>query len=65
MNRMNSSPVGRWFFESVNPMGGARATAWRDPLEGSDLPVKARIAREAIQNSVDATLPKHKTEVLV
>ena len=62
---MNSPQAGRWVFEPVNPMGGARATAWRDPLEGSDLPVKARIAREAIQNSVDATLPNQKTELLV
>ena len=46
-------------------MGGARATAWRDPLEGSDLPSEARIAREAIQNSVDATLPTQRTEVFV
>ena len=62
---MNCPPVGTWVFERVNPMGGARATAWRDPLEGSDLPSEARIAREAIQNSVDATLPNKKTDVLV
>ena len=46
-------------------MGGARATAWRDPLEGSDLPSEARIVRETIQNSVDATLPTQRTELLV
>ena len=46
-------------------MGGARATAWKDTLEGSDFSAEARIAREAIQNSVDATLPGEKTEVLV
>ena len=46
-------------------MGGARATAWRDPLEGSDLPSEGRIARETIQNSVDATLPTQRTELFV
>ena len=46
-------------------MGGARATAWRDSLEGSDLPSEARVAREAIQNSVDATLSNQKTELFV
>ena len=46
-------------------MGGARSTAWRDTLEGLDLSIEARIAREAIQNSADATLKGEKTEVLV
>ena len=46
-------------------MGGARATAYQDTLEGSDLSSDARIAREAIQNSVDATLTGQKTEILV
>ena len=54
-----------WVFERVSPMGGARATAWRDTLEGSDLFNEQRIAREAIQNSVDATLRGKRTEVLV
>ena len=62
---MEISPTGRWVFERVNPMGGARATAWRDPLEGSDLPSEGRIARETIQNSVDATLPTQRTELFV
>ena len=55
----------QWVFEHVNPMGGARATTWQDTLEGSDLSTEARIAREAIQNSVDATLEGKKTGVLV
>jgi hypothetical protein len=55
----------RWVFEQVDPMGGARATAWRDTLEGSNLSTEARLAREAIQNSVDATLKGLKTKVLV
>ena len=56
---------GQWVFERMNPMGGARSTAWRDTLEGLDLSIEARIAREAIQNSADATLMGEKTEVLV
>ena len=62
---MNSKPTGAWVFEVVNPMGGARATAWRDTLEGSEFSSAERIAREAIQNSVDATLPDLRTEVFV
>ena len=46
-------------------MGGARATAWRDTLEGANFAQEERIAREAIQNSVDATRPNEKTEVVV
>lgn len=46
-------------------MGGARATAWRDTLEGANLSQEERIAREAIQNSADATRPNEKTEVVV
>ena len=49
----------------MSPMGGSRSTTWRDTLEGLDLPIEARIAREAIQNSADATLTGEKTEVLV
>ena len=55
----------QWVFERMNPMGGARSTAWRDTLEGLDLSIEARIAREAIQNSADATLDGEKTEILV
>ena len=58
-----SSP--QWVFELQPPMGGARATAWRDTLEGANFAAEARIAREAIQNSVDATLPNEKTEIVV
>ena len=62
---MNQGNNRGWVFEQVNPMGGARATAWRDTLEGSNLSTEARLAREAIQNSVDATLGGRKTSVLV
>ena len=62
---MTPADTGQWVFERVNPMGGARATAWRDTLEGSDLTAEQRIAREAIQNSVDATISSKKTEILV
>ena len=62
---MNAMHKGEWVFERANPMGGARATAWQDTLEGSDLSSEERLAREAIQNSVDATLPDQRTEVFV
>ena len=62
---MNKQLNGQWVFERMNPMGGARSTAWQDTLEGLDLSIEARIAREAIQNSADATLPGEKTDVLV
>ena len=62
---MNAQGNGEWVFERSNPMGGARATAWQNTLEGSDLSSEERIAREAIQNSVDATLPGQRTEVFV
>ena len=62
---MASSSSPKWVFEPVSPMGGARATAWRDTLEGADFAQEERIAREAIQNSADATLPNEKTEVVV
>ena len=55
-----------WVFEKESPMGGAQSTAWTpDTLEGSDLSSEERIAREAIQNSVDATLDGLNTEMLV
>ena len=55
-----------WVFEKESPMGGAQSTAWTpDTLEGSDLSSEERIAREAIQNSVDATLNGLNTEMLV
>ena len=57
--------TGQWVFERMSPMGGSRSTTWRDTLEGLDLPIEARIAREAIQNSADATLTGEKTELLV
>ena len=62
---MTASNRPEWLFEPENPMGGARATAWRDTLEGANFSQEARIAREAIQNSVDATLPNEKTEIVV
>ena len=63
---MTASNRPEWLFERERPMGGARATAWRDTLEGGqNFSPEARIAREAIQNSVDATLPNEKTEIVV
>ena len=62
---MTSPEYPNWVFELMNPMGGARATAYQDTLEGSELSSDERLAREAIQNSVDAALPGHKTEILI
>ncbi len=62
---MNRATNPSWVFETANPMGGARATAYHHTLEGADLSVAARLAREAIQNSVDATLDGQRTDVLV
>ena len=62
---MTASSRLEWLFEREPPMGGARATAWRDTLEGANFSQEARIAREAIQNSVDATFPNEKTEIVV
>ena len=62
---MENGNDGAWVFERVNPMGVARATAWQNTLEASDFSTEARIAREAIQNSVDATPGENRTEILV
>ena len=52
-------------FVEENPNERIRATARRHVLEGSHLDTASRVAREAIQNSVDATLPDQKTDVVV
>ena len=43
-----------WHFEKIGEMGGAHAGAYRNPLAGSGLVREHKLAREAIQNSVDA-----------
>ncbi len=58
-------PQPAWLFVEENPNERIRATARRHVLEGSRLDTTSRVAREAIQNSVDATLPDQKTDVVV
>ena len=55
----------KWFFVKQDPNDRIRATARRHSLGGSGLSPEARLAREVIQNSVDATLPNQKTSVLI
>ena len=55
----------RWLFVEQNPNDRVRSTARRHALEGSGLQTEARVVREAIQNSVDATLPDAKTDVWI
>lgn len=43
-----------WHFEKIGEMGGAHDGAYRHPLAGSGLLREHKLAREAIQNSVDA-----------
>ena len=59
----NSNP--RWFFVKQDPNDRIRATARRHSLGGTKLSPESRLAREVIQNSVDATLPNKKTSVLI
>lgn len=43
-----------WHFEKIGEMGGAHDGAYRNPLANSRLLREHKLAREAIQNSVDA-----------
>ena len=43
-----------WTLERVPIMGGATGEAFVNPLHGTGMPVASVLAREAIQNSVDA-----------
>ncbi|SFJ14878.1 hypothetical protein SAMN04515648_2882 [Phyllobacterium sp. CL33Tsu] len=43
-----------WIFENNPPMGGAAGEAFTNTLASSGMPPEAVLAREAIQNSVDA-----------
>ncbi len=55
----------KWFFVKEDPNDRGRSTSRRHLLEGAGLSTEARVAREAIQNSVDATLGGEKTDVSV
>lgn len=43
-----------WHFEKITPMGGAHDGTYRHPLANTGLLNEHKLAREAIQNSVDA-----------
>lgn len=55
----------KWFFVKQDPNDRIRATARRHSLGGTRLSPESRLAREVIQNSVDATLPNKKTSVII
>ena len=61
---MSTDSQPRWFFVKQDPNDRIRATARRHALGGTRLSSESRLAREVIQNSVDATLPNKKTDVL-
>lgn len=44
-----------WTFERSGPMGGAAGEAFTNPLAATGMPRAAVLAREAVQNSVDAS----------
>ena len=62
---MSADSNPRWFFVKQDPNDRIRATARRHSLGGTGLSPESRLAREVIQNSVDATLPNKKTDVLI
>ena len=62
---MSADSHPRWFFVKQDPNDRIRATARRHALGGTRLSPESRLAREVIQNSVDATLPNQKTDVLI
>ena len=63
--KMSLHKKAEWLFVRQNPNDRTRSTARRHSLEGSGLSISARVAREAIQNSVDASLDGAKTDVYV
>lgn len=62
---MTTNGDAKWFFIKEDPNDRIRATARRHALGGARLPSESRLAREVIQNSVDATLKDKKTSVLI
>ncbi|MCA0910073.1 hypothetical protein [Qipengyuania gaetbuli] len=51
----NTQVLPTWTFERSGPMGGAAGEAFTNPLAASGMPRAAVLAREAVQNSVDAS----------
>lgn len=52
-----------WLFHASDPMGGAAGEAFANTLKSPGMLPEHVLAREAIQNSVDAGLPGSKVEV--
>lgn len=52
-----------WHFDKIGEMGGAHDGAYRNPLTGSGLEAEHLLARESIQNSVDARREGEVVEV--
>src|SRR5690349_21393461 len=52
-----------WHFEESDPMGGAAGEAYANPLKSQGMHPEHLLAREAIQNSVDASLGNQKVLV--
>ena len=59
----NTDP--KWFFVRVDPNNQMGSTLEDLPAGTIELSQEARVVREAIQNSVDATLPNEKTNVFI
>ena len=55
----------KWFFVRVDPNDQIGATLEDLPPGAIELTLEGRVVREAIQNSVDATLPNEKTNVFI
>lgn len=54
-----------WHFEKMSRAGGITGQAVVDSLTGADLSVEEVFAREALQNSCDATLPNLPTRIMI
>jgi hypothetical protein len=52
-----------WVFQESDPMGGAPGEAYANTLKSTGMPPEHVLAREAIQNSVDAGLEGQKVRV--
>jgi hypothetical protein len=52
-----------WLFHASDPMGGAAGEAFANTLKSPGMHPEHVLAREAIQNSVDAGLAGAKVEV--
>lgn len=54
-----------WHFEKMSRAGSITGQAVVDSLTGADLSVEEVFAREALQNSCDATLPNLPTRIMI